>query len=118
MSLADAERRMAAILAADVVGYGRLIEHDEARTLVRLRDLRREVFDPLVAAHHGRVFKLMGDGAVVEFASVVDAVACAAAVQQSTARSQTATQGAALAGRPATTIGRCRFGRRRKTNNR
>lgn len=90
MSLADAERRMAAILAADVVGYGRLIEHDEARTLVRLRDLRREVLDPLVAAHHGRVFKLMGDGAVVEFASVVDAVACAAAVQQSTARSQTA----------------------------
>ncbi|MFO1047970.1 MAG: adenylate/guanylate cyclase domain-containing protein [Geminicoccaceae bacterium] len=90
MSLADAERRMAAILAADVVGYARLVERDEARTLVRLRDLRREVFDPLVAAHHGRVFKLMGDGAVVEFASVVDAVTCAAAVQQSTARSQAA----------------------------
>jgi TolB-like protein/class 3 adenylate cyclase len=76
------ERRLAAILAADVVGYARLIEQDEAATLAALRELRQRVIDPLLAEHKGRIVKLMGDGALVEFASVVDAVACAVAVQQ------------------------------------
>ncbi len=75
------ERRLAAILSADVVGYSRLMEADESATLAKLRAHRQEVFDPLVAQHRGRVVKLMGDGALVEFASVVDAVACAVAVQ-------------------------------------
>lgn len=69
------ERRLAAILAADVVGYSRLIEQDEAATLAAIRELRRDVIDPLLTEHHGRMVKLMGDGAVVEFASVVDAEA-------------------------------------------
>ena len=75
------ERRLAAILAADVVGYSRLMGADETGTLRRLTELRREVLEPLIAAHRGRVVKLMGDGLLVEFASVVDAVACAAAWQ-------------------------------------
>jgi TolB-like protein/class 3 adenylate cyclase len=83
------ERRLAAILAADIVGYSRLIEQDEARTLAAIRELRREVIDPLLAEHHGRVVKLMGDGAIIEFASVVDAVACAVAVQKGVAAWQT-----------------------------
>jgi adenylate cyclase len=74
-------RRLAAILAADVVGYSRLMERDEAGTLARLKRMRREILDPAVAAHAGRVVKLMGDGALVEFASAVDAVACAIAIQ-------------------------------------
>src|SRR5918995_6269723 len=75
-------RRLAAILAADVVGYSRLMEQDEAGTLARLKAHRRELVDPLVAGHRGRVVKLMGDGALVEFASAVDAVECAAAIQE------------------------------------
>ena len=75
------ERRLAAILAADVVGYSRLMERDEAGTLARLKTHRKELLEPLVAEHHGRVVKLMGDGALCEFASVVDAVACAVAIQ-------------------------------------
>ncbi|MEK0082203.1 adenylate/guanylate cyclase domain-containing protein [Benzoatithermus flavus] len=85
-----AERRLAAILAADVVGYSRLIEADEAATLALIKSLRREVIDPLLAEHHGRIVKLMGDGALVEFASVVDAVACAVAVQRAVAGRQAA----------------------------
>jgi TolB-like protein/class 3 adenylate cyclase len=77
------ERRLVAILAADVVGYSHLVEMDEAGTLAALRALRREVIDPLLAEHHGRIVKLMGDGALAEFGSVVDAVACAVAVQKS-----------------------------------
>ena len=73
MATARAERRLAAILAADVVGYSRLVEHDEAGTLSALKVLRREVIDPLLAEHQGRIVKLMGDGALVEFGSVVDA---------------------------------------------
>ncbi len=73
------ERRLAAILAADVVGYTRLMGADEAGTLRRLTDLRRQVLEPLIAEHHGRVVKLMGDGLLVEFASVVDALTCAVA---------------------------------------
>ncbi len=76
------KRRLAAILAADVVGYTRLMGEDEAGTLRRLTELREQVLEPLIAEHHGRVVKLMGDGLLVEFASVVDAVACAVAWQK------------------------------------
>jgi adenylate cyclase len=78
-------RRLAAILAADVVGYSTLMNEDEAGTLAALRAHRKQVFDPAVAAHGGRLVKLMGDGALVEFGSVVDAVSCAAAVQKAMA---------------------------------
>lgn len=80
---ARAERRLAAIMAADIVGYSRLTEQDEASTLAAIKALRREVIDPLLAEHHGRIVKLMGDGVIAEFGSVVDAVACAVAVQKS-----------------------------------
>jgi adenylate cyclase len=76
------ERRLAAILAADVVGYSRLMAADEEGTLTRLRGLRAELIDPTIASHHGRIVKLMGDGALVEFASVVDAVRCAVEIQR------------------------------------
>ena len=76
------ERRLAAIFAADMVGYSRLMGVDEAGTLARLKMLRAEVVDPQIATHPGRVGKLMGDGALVEFPSVVDAVECAIAVQR------------------------------------
>jgi class 3 adenylate cyclase len=76
------ERRLAAILAADVVGYSRLMEADEAGTLVALKAHRAELIDPEIAAHKGRIVKLMGDGALVEFASVVGAVECAVAILQ------------------------------------
>lgn len=76
------ERRLSAILAADVVGYSRLVERDEAGTLAALKAHRRELIDPAVAEHHGRTVKVMGDGALVEFASVVDAVVCATAIQK------------------------------------
>jgi adenylate cyclase len=76
------ERRLAAILAADIVGYSRLMRADEEGTLARLKALRRELFEPTVREHRGRIVKLMGDGALVEFASAVDAVRCAVAVQE------------------------------------
>ncbi|WP_281973949.1 adenylate/guanylate cyclase domain-containing protein [Ruegeria faecimaris] len=79
------ERRLAAILAADVVGYSRLMGSDEIGVLNALKAFRSELFDPLVAAHNGRIVKLMGDGVLVEFASVVDAVNCASEVQLETA---------------------------------
>ena len=88
---ARVERRLAAILAADIVGYSRLIEQDEAATLEAIKDLRREVIDPLLAGHHGRIVKLMGDGAIAEFGSVVDAVACAVAIQKDAAARQAET---------------------------
>ena len=75
-------RRLAAILVADVVGYSRLMELDEVGTLTALKVHRGELFDPLIAEHRGRIVKLMGDGALVEFASVVDAVTCAVAIQK------------------------------------
>ena len=75
------QRRLAAILSADVVGYSRLMGDDEAGTLIALKAHREACIDPAVEAHNGRIVKLMGDGALVEFASVVDAVQCAAAVQ-------------------------------------
>jgi adenylate cyclase len=74
-------RRLAAILAADVAGYSRLIGADEGGTLKRLAAIRAEVTDPKIAEHHGRIVKTMGDGLLVEFASVVDALRCAAEVQ-------------------------------------
>lgn len=76
------QRRLAAILAADVVGYSGLMEADEAGTLSRLQALRHDVVDPTIAAHSGRMVKLMGDGALVEFASAVDAVTCAIEIQR------------------------------------
>ena len=79
---ARVERRLAAILAADVAGYSRLMEADEEGTLERLKALRRELVDPKIAEHKGRIVKTTGDGLLVEFASVVDAVRCAVAVQQ------------------------------------
>jgi TolB-like protein len=77
-----ATRRLAAILAADVAGYSRLMGADEEGTLERLKALRRELVDPKIAEHRGRIVKTTGDGLLVEFASVVDAVRCAVAVQQ------------------------------------
>jgi len=76
------QRRLAAILSADVAGYSRLMEIDEAGTLARLNALKREVIDPTITAHSGRIVKLMGDGALVEFASAVDAVICAIEIQR------------------------------------
>src|ERR1700731_4244984 len=74
-------RKIAAILAADVVGFSRMASVDEDGTLARLRTLRSELIDPTVASQNGRVFKRTGDGALVEFRSVVEAVRCAIAVQ-------------------------------------
>jgi adenylate cyclase len=74
-------RKIAAILVADVVGYSRLAGVDEDRTLSRLRGLRSDLIDPAVAAHHGRIVKRTGDGSLIEFRSVVDAVRCATEVQ-------------------------------------
>ncbi len=74
-------RKLAAILAADVVGFSRLTGADEDRTLARLRALRSDLIDPTIAVHHGRVVKRTGDGAIVEFRSVVDAVRCAVEIQ-------------------------------------
>jgi TolB-like protein len=76
------ERKLTAILAADVVGYSRLIEQDEVGTLAALWDRRRSILNPLVALHKGRIVKVMGDGVLVEFASAVNAVQCAVELQQ------------------------------------
>jgi adenylate cyclase len=75
-------RRLAAILAADVVGYSRLMQADEAGTLTSLKARRTEILQPLIATHHGRIVKVMGDGVLVEFASAVNAVTCAVALQE------------------------------------
>jgi TolB-like protein/class 3 adenylate cyclase/Tfp pilus assembly protein PilF len=82
------ERRLAAIMAVDVVGYSRLVETDEARTLADIRRVRSQISDRLIAERRGRLVKLMGDGAIVEFGSVVDAVACAVALQEEMTRDQ------------------------------
>ena len=76
------ERKLAAILAADVVGYSRLMAENEADTFDRLRTHRKELFELEIAKHHGRIFKLMGDGLLAEFGSVVDAIECAVVVQR------------------------------------
>jgi adenylate cyclase len=75
-------RRLAAILAADVAGYSRLMGADEEGTLARLKALRRELADPKIKEHRGRIVKTTGDGLLIEFASVVDAVRCAVEVQR------------------------------------
>src|SRR6478736_8022692 len=75
------ERRLAAVLAADVAGYSRLMGADEVGTLSGLKAVRREIVDPAIAAHKGRIVKTTGDGMLVEFASAVDAVSCAVEVQ-------------------------------------
>ena len=91
MSGERVERRLAAILAADVAGYSRLMGEDEAGTLARMRTHRRELIDPKVAEHRGRVVKTTGDGILIEFPSVVEAVACGVAVQQGMAERNAAT---------------------------
>jgi class 3 adenylate cyclase len=75
------QRRLAAIVAADVVGYSRLIEQSEVGTLAALKERRRTILAPLVAHHQGRIVKVMGDGVLVEFASAVNAVTCAVELQ-------------------------------------
>jgi class 3 adenylate cyclase/TolB-like protein/cytochrome c-type biogenesis protein CcmH/NrfG len=80
-----AQRHLAAILAADVVGYSRLMEQDEAGTFERLRAYRKELFEPEIVKHQGRIFKLMGDGLLAEFGSVVNAVECAVVLQRAMA---------------------------------
>ena len=82
MAEARIERRLAAILAADVAGYSRLMGADEVGTLRTLKGHRKELIDPVIAAHRGRIVKTTGDGMLVEFASVIDAVGCAVAVQR------------------------------------
>ena len=81
-----ATRRLAAILAADVEGYSRLIGADEEGTLDRLRSIRIDVIDPKISEHRGRIVKTTGDGLLVEFVSVVDALRCAAEIQNATAK--------------------------------
>src|SRR5712671_6447848 len=76
------ERRLAAILAADVAGYSRLMGSDEVATLRAFKAHRRELVDPNIARHHGRIVKTTGDGMLAEFASVVDAVGCAVSIQR------------------------------------
>ena len=83
--MTDVKRRLAAIVAADVVGYSRLMEADEAGTLARLKALRKELIDPKVAQYRGRIVKTTGDGVLVEYPSVTDAVQCSVEIQQAMA---------------------------------
>ena len=76
------ERRLAAILAADVVGYSALMERDEAGTFDRLKAARKELFEPEIKKHNGRIFNLTGDGLLAEFSSVTNAVECAVSLQR------------------------------------
>ena len=82
MEMPSVERRLAAVLAADVVGYSRLMEADETGTLARLKTHRLELIDPAIAKNRGRIIKTTGDGLLVEFQSVADAVECAAEIQR------------------------------------
>ena len=94
MSAENVERRLAAILAADVMGYSRLMEADEKRTMAALNTHRREFFDPTIAEHGGRIFKAMGDGFLVEFSSAVNAATCAVQIQNGMAlRNQSVPEG-------------------------
>jgi adenylate cyclase len=88
--MARVERKLAAILPADVVGYSRLVGADEAGTIARLKALRKELIEPLIAEYRCRIVKLVGDGALVEFASAVDAVECAVAIQRGVAEREAA----------------------------
>src|SRR5215813_3219143 len=91
MSTATTTRRLAAILAADVVGYSRLMGADEEGTHERVKAHLRELFDPKIREHSGRIVKTTGDGVLAEFASVVDAVSCAAEIQRGMASRNTGT---------------------------
>jgi adenylate cyclase len=84
--MSEASRRLAAILAADVVGYSAMVGTDEPGTLARVRALRTDLIEPLAARHGGRLFKTTGDGFFVEFASAVQALRCAVAISGRTAR--------------------------------
>ena len=95
MTTATATRRLAAILAADVAGYSRLIEADEEGTLGRLKTLRAEVIDPNIINHRGRILRTPGGGLLVEFASVIDAVRCAVEVQQAMSERNTGVEAGA-----------------------
>ena len=86
--LERAQRRLAAILAADVVGYSRLIGQDETGTLRRLKELRRNIINPIIREHHGRVVKTTGDGILIEFSSAVEAVRCAVRAQRAAAEAE------------------------------
>lgn len=86
LSTEHVERRLAAILAADVAGYSRLMGADEEGTLAELKTLRKTLVDPTIALHRGRIVKTTGDGMLVEFASAVDAVRCAVEVQRGITR--------------------------------
>src|SRR5207237_2472398 len=86
MDVPGPERRLAAVLAADMVGYSRLMEVDETGTLARLKTHRIELIDPAIAKNRGRIIKTTGDGMLVEFHSVADAVLCAAEIQRRMAR--------------------------------
>ena len=90
MAEARIMRRLAAILAADVAGYSRLMGVDEEGTLAALKACRRELIDPKIAEHQGRIVKTTGDGALVEFPSVVDAVRCAMEIQRAMAERKAA----------------------------
>src|SRR4051794_17704859 len=93
MVLAEArvERRLAAVLAADVVGYSRLMGSDEEGTLARLKSLRKSLIDDAISVHRGRLVKTTGDGLLVEFASAVDAVRCAVEIQSAMSETNTGT---------------------------
>ena len=112
-------RKIAAILVADVVGYSRLAGADEDRTLSRLRGLRSDLIEPAIAAHHGRIVKRTGDGLIIEFRSVVDAVRCAVEVQTAMIE-----RNAGVAAREAHRVPgwrssrRCRRGERRRPHGR
>src|SRR6476661_1050415 len=86
------ERRLAAILAADAMGYSRLMGEDEEGTLAALKTLQRELIDPKIVEHGGRLVKTTGDGALVEFASAVDAVRCAMQIQRAMSERNAAIQ--------------------------
>ena len=106
-------RKIAAILVADVVGYSRLAGADEDRTLSRLRGLRSDLIDPAIAAHHGRIVKRTGDGSLIEFRSVVDAVRCALEVQHGLIE-----RNAGVAARPPHRVSRRHSSRRRRRGER
>jgi adenylate cyclase len=94
MAEAQVERRLAAILAADIVGYSRMMGNDEAGTLAGLKSQRSGLIEPTIAKHHGRVVKLMGNGILAEFGSVVEAALCATEIQREMAlRDRPATGG-------------------------
>jgi adenylate cyclase len=105
MATERVERRLAAVLAADVAGYSRLMGADEVGTLAALKALRREVVDPAVVEHKGRIVKTTGDGMLVEFASAVDAVTCAMAVQEKMAERTAAGTGPRIQFRVGINIG-------------